>query len=353
MRKTSLAPVLASIVASAAAIACGSVAGPDCPHTVIDRESTVNVPSDEACKQASALVSSYDYVSPAKLAACQKLCNDSTITDCHLPYGYLPRTDDAGATICPVLDAGNSVAITCQVTHGEGTWTSGCPVAGRRTEGVHGVGTDHRAPMVRETVGAFFARCAALEATAVIAFRRLEAELVAFGAPAALIERARRAIGDEIEHTDAMVWLAARAGGSVRKITHEALPLRSMFDVALENAVEGGVRETFGAAVALHQARRARDGVTRGIFARIAEEEREHAELATDLEGWFAERLTTEELARIEAAKLAAIVELRAAHQSESDPRLVTGAGLPTRAEAQTLLDGLERFVWCAPAAAA
>lgn len=349
MRKTSLGRVLAGIVSTGTAVACGGgVTTPDCPHTVIDRQSTVNMTADEACKQAPNLVISFDYVSPQMLELCRQLCGDTTITTCHLPYGYLPTKDDAGATVCPTLDAGNTVALTCQVTHTEGTWTNGCPVAGRRTEGVHGGETGE----LRASLGDFFARCTALEATAVIAFRRLEAELVAFGAPADLIERARRATQDEIEHTDAMAWLTARASGSVPAITQDELPRRSLFDVALENAVEGRIRETFGAAVALHQARHAADGTTRRILTRIADEERAHAELAADLEQWFAEQLSADELARIESAKLAAIAELRAAHSCETDPRLVSGAGLPTRKQASALVDGLERLVWCTAAAA-
>jgi hypothetical protein len=339
MRTTSLASILASVVGSSLAVGCALFE--DCPHTVIDRETTVKLSSDDACKNAKDLESPWGYVSPTKLAACRKLCNDGAITDCHLPYGYYPTTDDAGATTCPTPEAGNTVVLTCQVAHSEGTYSSGCPVAGRRTDGVSG--GDVRAGA---SVGAFFAQCAGLEATAVIAFRRLVDELVALGVDGALVARARRAVADEIEHTDAMSWLATRNGASVEMPRHEVLPLRSMFEVALENAVEGRVRETFGAAVALHQARTAVDGATRRILARIAEEEREHAELAADLEAWFAERLTEEERARIEAAKLSAIAELRAEHGTETDALLVTCAGLPTRAEASVILDGLERLVW-------
>ncbi len=343
---TSLASVLASVVAASTAVGCALFN--DCPHTVVDREATVKLSTDEACKNAKALDLGWDYVSTTKLATCRKLCNDSTITDCHLPYDYSATTDDAGVTTCPTPDAGNTITLTCQVTHSEGTYSSGCPVAGRRTEGVSG----GRDPLGSASVGAFFAQCAALEATAVIAFRRLVDELDALGAPRELVERAQRAVRDELDHTDAMSWLAARCGESVPVVQHERLALRPLFEVALENAVEGRVRETFGAAVALHQARGAVDGTTRRILARIAEEEREHAELAVDLERWFATQLSAAELVRIEEAKRAAIVELHAAHGGETDPVLVTCAGLPTRAEALAILDGLERLVW-SPAAAA
>ena len=314
---------------------------------MIDRQTTTQVPLDEAC--ASATEITY-YATPGKTAACRTLCKDPSVTDCSLPAGFTvsttPSLDDASVRSCTAPEAGATVAVTCLVTHGEGTWSSGCPVEGRRTDGV----STEDAP--RAGIGHYFAHCAALEATAVVAFRRMVRELVALRAPSELVARAERALLDEIEHTAAVRDLAARYGAPMPNVLEGELPLRAAFEVALENAVEGRIRETFGAAIALHKSRHARELDTRVALAKIADEEREHAELAADLETWFATRLSPEELGTIASAKATAIQELRAAHEVETDPDLVVHAGLPLRAEALGMIEALEQLVWALPAAA-
>jgi hypothetical protein len=176
---------------------------------------------------------------------------------------------------------------------------------------------------------------AELEALSVPAFQRLARELSSFGAPAALITRARRAARDEARHARLMGTLAREAGLAARTPTRTAARARSLFEVALENAVEGCVFETFGAAVTHFQACRAGHSRVRQVFSALAPDELAHATLAWDLDAWFATQLTAEENAQIVAAKAHALGQLEA--RIASAEALPPNLGLPTREEAATL----------------
>ena len=190
-------------------------------------------------------------------------------------------------------------------------------------------------------VGYHFARCAELEALSVYAFERLARELRALGAPEGFSERAEQAAMEEVRHASAMANLAARFGATPPALQMGALPLRPLFEMALDNAVEGVVRETFSAALALHQSVHAEDPEVRAAHVAIAEEERTHAALALELDAWFATRLDDQQRARIEAAKAGAIDALR--DELDAAPSSVhrADAGLPPATQALAILDGL------------
>lgn len=339
----SLARVLSTVVFGGSAVACGTsaVIGNDCPHTVVDRASTVNLSSNDACGLASQDTESINgpYLDPA---ACKIACHDSTVTDCILPSTYMSHTtfdQDSGITSCPVPDAGATVPVTCRLTHSEGTYHAGCPVAGRRTAGFVAASREPHGP----TMGYYFARCAELEALSVYAFERLARELRAVGAPTSFSKRAEQAAMEEVRHASTMANLAARFGTTPPALQMGALPLRPLFEIALENAVEGVVRETFGAAIALHQSVHADDPDVRAAHVAIAEEERTHAELAIELDAWFATRLDEGQRARIELAKAEAIDALRVELDQAPPSTLRAGAGLPPATQALAILDGLFR----------
>jgi hypothetical protein len=138
------------------------------------------------------------------------------------------------------------------------------------------------------TVGAWLARAAELEAAAVPAFERLAAELAALGAPAELVADARAAADDERRHVRAMTALARRYGAEPVPRPVADLPLRSLRDVALDNAVEGCVREAWGAVLGTWQARTATDPVVRAVLTRVADDEVGHAALSARVAAWVA-----------------------------------------------------------------
>jgi hypothetical protein len=196
-------------------------------------------------------------------------------------------------------------------------------------------------------LGAHFALAVHLEAASVIAFRRLELELRRFGAPSSFARRAQRARADEINHARDTAALARRFGGVVPSVDVAPMTIRDLFAFALENAVEGAVRETYGALVAAFQAERAAPEL-RPLLRRIARDEARHAELAHDIDRWVQPRLTAHERARIATARAAALDDLRAAIATEPSAAVVDVAGVPTAAAATILLDGLATEVLAA-----
>ena len=144
------------------------------------------------------------------------------------------------------------------------------------------------------TATAYFAVAAAMESAAVHAFERLAAELDAWDAPPALVGRARAAARDEERHA---LHMESLARSSIVDAHAGSLPshVRPLLALAVENAVEGAVRETLGALVMTHQARQAESPEVRAILAEIAADETEHAELSWDVLRWSLSRLCPHE----------------------------------------------------------
>jgi hypothetical protein len=111
------------------------------------------------------------------------------------------------------------------------------------------------------------------------------------------------------------------------------------------------VRETFGAAVALWRADHAGDAVVRGAMRAIADDECNHAVLSWRVAAWARTRLDPAERSRIDAEVAAEIARLREALALDPAPELTARAGVPTAAEAATLLDRLEADIWTRAAA--
>ena len=114
---------------------------------------------------------------------------------------------------------------------------------------------------------------------------------------------------------------------------------RSSFEVARENAVEGCVRETFGALIAWQQATLARDPAVRQAMCMIAADETRHAELSWAIAGWLEPQLPAREQAALHAERASALAQLSAeiaADSLASDAR--AEIGWPSAAQQQALL---------------
>lgn len=259
------------------------------------------------------------------------------------------RRDDDGAweIVTNVGDCGGAVRLQTKISPaGVVTTVSREEVrpngaCGRRPDGLVATQTDGAA----ESLAAWLAEAAHLEAASVIAFRRLEEELLQLGAPRELRMRARRSRADEIRHARDMTLLARRHGREPLPVAIQSSPSRTAFAIALENAVEGCVRETYGALVANYQARMTTDPELRFVMQRIAADEGRHAELAHDVAAWLEPRLETSERAKIAEARDAAIAELRASLERAPADDVVRRAGMPGPRDALALLDLLDRRV--------
>jgi len=240
---------------------------------------------------------------------CQAVCR-------YAQYGYCkPLSRDGGAT------------------------TVGCMIpacTGRRPGRLAPAGKGEGAGL-----GAFLADAARLEAASVVAFNDLEWELRRLRAPVALRAAARRATEDERRHARIVGELARRHGGPVRALELSSRRVRSLEEIARENAAEGCVRELYGAAVGLWQARAASDPAIRHAMSTIAPDEIRHAELSFALAAWARSRLDAKGRIRVAAARRAAQEEVESKAMIAAPPDLVLRAGIPPPAAAIALARGI------------
>jgi hypothetical protein len=227
---------------------------------------------------------------------------------------------------------------------------TGCAqICGRRPQGLMAMESEAGG----STIGRFFARAAALEAASVPAFAALACELRALGAPDALQHKVRRAIDDEFDHCARMTALAERFGEKPRTPVVRDMPLRDGFALALDNTVEGCVRESFGALIATYQAAHARDAEVAEAFSRIGQDETRHASLAWQLQAWLEVELTGAQRAFVRAAQRRALAALEREFAIEHERALRELAGLPDRRAALSLHAALVQTLWTARMAAA
>ena len=185
-----------------------------------------------------------------------------------------------------------------------------------------------------------FAHMAHLEAASVIAFVRMHTELLELRAPRALLANVRRAIRDERRHARIIGVVARRFGGTTTAPRVPPFRKRTVEAMARENAIEGCARETYGALVATWQAHHARDPMIRRTMTIIAKDETRHAKLSWAAARFLSRHLDTGAQSRVERARHRAMALL---YESISDggAALVDQAGIPSRANARRLLDGM------------
>ena len=320
------AVVAAASAGAAAVVGCGSSSnGGGDGGTVVGcggcgcgggQPDTVTVTAAQACQM---LEESYSVTAYASGPTCEHLCTNGGF-QCELPASYAMQAQALNPDAGPPPADGGPRTLDCPT--GPATMTVTCVVqcTGRLTEG-------YRAPGGMRDEGERLAAMAYLEAVSVHAFARLERELDAHRAPPTLLRDARRARRDEVRHTAMTTRLARRRGASPRLPEAPDLCLandlggppprtRTLFEMALENAVEGCVRETYGAVQGLVEARTSPDATMRRAMQAIATDECRHAELAWAVHAWAMPRLTDDERRTVERAMKDAIAEI-----ATRDPR--------------------------------
>jgi bacterioferritin (cytochrome b1) len=322
MQFRELRRVLQSIVlATLPACDLGGIGGDDtaseCRRTVT-REFSFEVPSDppldlrvESCR--------------VDADACQALCN------------MLMSRAGLSAGTCNVQFYGTTVEAASSYT--ESIDNSNCRSSeGRRPAGL----VTPRCIEATSAIGAWLAEAAWLEAASIPAFIYLARELDMHGAPRMLARLSLAAARDEIRHAHMMNAMAARFGGKP-PLADVGLPQpRSLEDMAIENAIEGCVRETWGAIVAMWQAESARDRELRDVFRSISGDEARHASLAWAVDSWLSTRLDDAAKKRVVEARHAAVRHLFEGDDAEVHDVL----GLPFGPDAHLLVSRTERALW-------
>ena len=302
---------------------------------------TTDVISEEECSRT--LGRSFEVDTPAdpplqlRIESC-RVDADACMELCRM---LMTRASLPAPWTCSVTFEGSGVTATTTWT--ESIQASGCAAEGRRPAGL----VEPARIDAPDAVGQWLARAAWLEAASVPAFIYLARELDQHGAPRALARAALAAARDEIHHARVMRGIAARYGATVPAV-EVALPVeRSLEALAIENAIEGCVRETWGAVVALWQAHRAHDPKLRDVYRAIAADEARHAALGWAIDQWVRTRLPAEAHARIDAARDVAVRELFTGH----DEGALAVLGLPLGSDQRGLLARTYDTVWMRGAA--
>jgi hypothetical protein len=254
------------------------------------------------------------------------------------------REKCGGTARCNVFECGDSGILPAGPVHVEcinnGPNCSG--VVGRRPAGLR----DARRRAGGGPTAEWLAESARLEAASVHAFLRLAAELTEMGAPDLLVREAERSAKDEIRHARVTRGLARRRGAAVARVAvRHPKKKRSIEAFALENAVEGCVRESFGAVVAHRQALLAKDADVRGAMAAIADDETRHAALSWAVAGWLAPRLTGAARARLQLAIAGAVRALRCEVRAMPE-NVALALGLPSGEAGARLVDAFAAAAW-------
>jgi hypothetical protein len=271
-------------------------------------------------------------------------CNIQEQTGFSIPVNDLGAgVDDAGCAALCSSQYGDIGVLACSSelfpADGGGTLAVNCTldthlcVGGRRPAGFVGA-----AYSASDEVAGWLARASALEQASVPAFHILAAELRAHDAPVELIDACLRAAADEARHARAMSTLARRYRGVGAPVEVRARPPRSLVEIATENAIEGCVRERFGAFVAVLQAQGARDPHVRSVFAEIAPEELSHAALADAVDAWACGLLAPADRRRVAEAREVAHAHLSASTTDEPAEALRVLLGLPDATRTQALI---------------
>lgn len=204
----------------------------------------------------------------------------------------------------------------------------------------------HPAPRSADALGRWLARMAHSEHASVVAFLALADELEAHEAPADLVTRCRAAARDEVAHAQSMARLARARGAAVPTPRFDRLEIRELVTIAVENAVEGCVRETWAALEASYQARAAGAPELRRAMEVIAVDETRHATLSHDIDRWLRSRLDEAAVARVERARRRAVVALQEAIEGQGEGPERAMAGLLPRSTALRLHEQLRQHLW-------
>lgn len=186
-------------------------------------------------------------------------------------------------------------------------------------------------------------RDAQLEHASVAAFSRLSLELLAMGAPAALVSATHRAALDEVDHATRLFSLAHAIDGRALGPQPFAAAVGPLGPVdwarwARDCIIDGCIDEAASAKIAEAAARSAEAPAVRDTMTVLARDEAQHAALSWSLVEWAAGVRPEVVREALEAMLAEAEPEVSGAVRCDADGRAVEGAWAAARAEARAAL---------------
>ena len=219
--------------------------------------------------------------------------------------------------------------------------TSMC--AGRLPPGLHA--TQH-CDETQSAAASHLTEMAHMEAASVLAFEQLVRELTAHGAPTPLIDAAASAADDERRHAASVGAFAVQLGATIPDVVVDEVPVRSLLAIALDNATEGCVRETYGALFGHHQAQHSNWPAFAAAMRTIAEDETAHAAFSWNLSDWLDTQLTEDERQQVLAARKRSAATMADGAATPQQHELNVLLGRPTPAQARQLRHVLTQSLW-------
>ena len=181
-------------------------------------------------------------------------------------------------------------ALTASLARRDNGWAGDARSSDNKQHAISELSNEERA-----LLAAMWSDSGLFEHASVASFARFALELMAVGAPAALVQAAHEAARDEVVHAQLCFALAARYAGT--EVGPNALPIAGPLTVrgdlttlAAATAAEGCIGETLAAAVASAQLAEACDPEVRAALQTIADDEARHAELAWRTVAWAIEQ---------------------------------------------------------------
>jgi hypothetical protein len=142
----------------------------------------------------------------------------------------------------------------------------------------------------RKRLADHYAGLGQMEHASIAAFARFNLQLLAVGAPAALVDACNSAIIDETAHARRCFALASHYAGSplgpAALDVGQSLDATTLEGIARLVIIEGCLGETGAALEAFEIAATASDAAIRQVFSQIAVDEQRHAELAFSFLRW-------------------------------------------------------------------
>lgn len=151
---------------------------------------------------------------------------------------------------------------------------------------------------------------------------------------------------EETRHARSVGKLARRFGAEPEEAAGDVLSVRGLLEIAVENAAEGCVRETFGALVAVVQAQAARDPEIARVMRGIARDETRHAQLSWEVAAWAKMKLDGAGRERVDRAMMEAVTKLRRDLETPVCREALAHAGFPAPTQAIALFERLAQQIW-------
>lgn len=229
---------------------------------------------------------------------CQSAADEcSGSADCEA-CGYDEPTEGVGVRVCGV-QCGRPFLVAAQPR-------LPAPAARSDWSDASSPRVEHLSESERAALTAHWTKLGQMEHASIAAFARFSLQLLALGAPPELVEACTAALADETAHAKLCFGIASayagRAIGPGPLDVSNSLELTSLADIVDLVILEGCIGETSAALDALESTDSATDPVIRSAYARIADDEQRHAELAFRFVKWALERDPAAVLPRLQAA---------------------------------------------------